>query len=112
MGDINIGRMTPLEWNMFVVVLSETEPEKIKNRIKEAYNDYYFQLSQDCFLISSPGKAQDVSIEIGLQDPSNDDKGIVFKLNGSYSGRHYNDVWNWLYQAEVRNGRGELEPNT
>ena len=105
-----LGRIAPIEWNLFIVVLREPNQE-IKTIIKENFSDRHYELAENSFLISSPGGVQEISMEIGLGDPSNDEaQGIVFKLNGSYSGRYYSAVWRWLYEAEKQRGEeAELE---
>lgn len=85
--------------NIFVVTLT-VENTEIEERIKEAYR--YYPLSDKCYLVSSDGISEQVANQIGLKGNERipDALGVVFKLNGAYSGYASKSIWEWLSDQE------------
>ena len=75
--------------------------QKIQQRIKAEYPDH-FKISDYCYLVSSNEISRDIALRIGLKgkDRIEDSLGIVFRLNGAYSGYYYKSAWEWIKQAE------------
>lgn len=97
---IRLGRSIPPtvdDHNIFAIILNTPNSEKIEKGIKETYPDYY-QISDNCFLVSSPQIADEVANTIKLKGPDRieETSGVVFKLNGSYAGYSYQSLWDWM----------------
>ena len=84
--------------NIFAVILISPN-EEIRDRIA-SYRHY--PISDTCYLVSSNEISEDIAIGIGLKGENrvSDALGIVFKLNGAYSGYSYKSVWEWIAQQE------------
>ncbi len=96
------------DWSTFVIILAETNQEAVKVKIANTYHDYC-RIADNCFLISSTEISDEVATSIGLKGTNRIEgaNGIVFKLNGSYSGYSYRTIWDWMDRAEARReGRG------
>ena len=78
------------------IVLSEENAE-VSERIKEKYPKHY-QLNSTFFLVRSDQITENVAIEIGIKgdDRINDALGVIFKLNGAFSGYASRALWDWL----------------
>lgn len=91
--------------NIFAITLTPRRGSeaKIQERIEEEYPDQnHFKISDICFLVSSYELSQSVAQRIGLKGENRveDSLGVVFRLNGAYSGYHYKSVWEWIKQFE------------
>ena len=84
--------------SIFCVVLGSPN-EKVSERI-QAYRNY--PISDRSYLLSSSEISGEIAKVIGLQgdDRIDDALGIVFKLNGAYSGYFTKSVWEWLSNEE------------
>ena len=88
---------------MFVVLLHEDEPEssnKLQQRIEEHFpgSDHY-KFSDLVYLVTGPRLVTEVKEKLGF----NEDRelyGAVLRLNGSFSGRSWMTMWDWLRAAE------------
>ena len=86
--------------SIFAVILTQ-ENEEITKKIEKAYptsrqlNDFVYLVEGDCL-------AEDVAIASGIKGDSQvkDASGIVFKLNGAYSGFAPRTIWEWLSRYE------------
>ena len=69
--------------------------------IQEKYPDHH-QVTETCYLVQTKDLTQDVAIKVGVKGPDRIDgaSGVVFKLNGAYSGFAARTLWEWLGQAE------------
>lgn len=79
-----------------------TQPNKeAAARIKEKYPDCH-QATDTSFLVQSREITQDVAVNAGIKGEGRveDAIGVVFKLNGAYSGFAPRAIWEWLGQAE------------
>ena len=70
-------------------------------RIKERYPGHH-QVTETCYVVQTKELTQDVAIKAGVKGPDrvDDASGVVFKLNGAYSGYAARTLWEWLGQAE------------
>ena len=87
---------------MPVHIVLLTQPNKeVVARIRKAYPDRH-QVTTTCFLVQSKQITQDIAINIGLKGEARVEGavGVVFKLNGAYSGYATRALWEWLSQAE------------
>lgn len=89
-----------LAMNIFAIVLSEDNPE-VAQRIGEEYPNSY-SLTKTFFLVQSNSIAEDVAVAAGIKGDRKIEnaRGVVFKLNGSYSGFTRSSLWDWLQQAQ------------
>ena len=86
--------------NIFAIVLSADNPMVVQ-RIKEEYPNAY-SLTSTFFLVQSNSIAEDVAIAAGIKgdEKVENARGVVFRLNGSYSGFTKSSLWDWLQQAQ------------
>ena len=86
--------------SIFAVVL-EDQNAKITQRIAEKYPDHYV-LNDTCFLVHDEGIANTVSESVGIKgdDRIQGGSGVVFKIDGSYSGRASRSLWDWIGKYE------------
>ena len=70
-------------------------------RIREKYPGNH-QVTEACYLVQTTDLTQDVAIKAGIKGPDRikGASGVVFKLNGAYSGFTARTLWEWLGQAE------------
>ena len=91
----------------FVVLLHDDKPElsaKLRAGIENRFaGSRHHKFSDDVYLVTGARSASDVFSALGLDD----DRGIhaaVLALSGSFSGRSWMNLWEWLRAAD----RGEL----
>ena len=84
----------------FSVVLNERDDE-VASRIAEAYPDHY-QISEVSFLVADDALTDTVATNVGIKGENKVDgaRGVVFKLNHTYSGYTSRSLWDWLEKAE------------
>lgn len=83
------------------IVLLTQPNQGVVRRIRQAYPSHH-QVTDSCYLVQSPQITQDVAVKVGIkgQDRVDGASGVVFKLNGAYSGYAPRALWEWLGQAE------------
>lgn len=86
--------------SIHIVLLTEPNDE-VAARIKEKYPECH-QVTDTGFLVQSREITQDVAMKAGIKGENRveDAGGVVFKLNGAYSGFASRALWEWLGQAE------------
>ena len=86
----------------FAIALNETNPD-IVERIEGKYPDHY-RITDTLFLITDDTIAEKVATTVGLKgdDRIESARGVVFKLNGAYSGYSARSLWDWLTTAEEK----------
>lgn len=88
----------------FVILLHEDEPlanEKLSASIEEKFPDSeHFKFSSHAYLVTGERLVSDVIERLGFDD---DDTlfAAVLRLNGSYSGRSWLKLWDWMQSAEA-----------
>lgn len=87
---------------VFAVVLNEPNGD-VARRVGGKYPNHY-KMNDTFFLVQGDGIAQSVSEAVGIKgdDRVEDARGVVFKINHSYSGFTSRALWDWLGQAEER----------
>lgn len=84
---------------MYAIVLDAPEPE-VEGRLKQHY-DNVFKHTDTFFLVV--GNVYDVSenvaVAAGIKGEQRRASGVVFRLNGSYSGFTKRTLWEWLNDA-------------
>ena len=88
--------------DIFILVLPE-KSEKTEKKIKTFYPKSYHQFSDTVFLISADTTTRSIANNTGVRDGSSSPSGVVFKLEGSYSGLANPSLWEWL-RKQVDNG--------
>ena len=87
----------------FAVLLHDDETEskeELTRRIEEAYpGDKHFKFSDGVYIVTGPRLVDDVAKTLGLHDEA-DRFGVVLRLNGSFSGRSWTNLWDWLRAAD------------
>lgn len=87
--------------SLFGVLLIENEPEvrqEIGKQIETKYNKA-FQVTENFYIVSTVDKStQKIAETLGIYGDSEEEAslGIVFRLNGSYSGFADGEIWDWL----------------
>ena len=86
--------------NLFAVVLTEGE-EKGANMLRTAYPKAY-SIAPNIFLVADDTLTVEVAKAAALtrEQEAEGVRGIVFRLNGSYTGYTRRSVWEWLEDAE------------
>ena len=87
----------------FAVILNEPNDEVVA-RLKEAYPEPdHLELNSNVYLLSGDLLIENVIERLGFKGENaiDDAVGIVLRLNGTYSGRNYRSVWDWLACAEA-----------
>lgn len=86
--------------SIHIVLLTEPHDDVVA-RIKEKYPDCH-QVTDTVFLVQTREITQDVAMKAGIKgnDRVEEAGGVVFKLNGAYSGYASRALWEWLGQAE------------
>ena len=87
--------------SVFAVVLNE-ENHDVAERIRSGYPNFSYRLTDTFFLVRSDTIPETVATAIGIKGDRRIEtaRGVVFKLNRSYSGFTARSLWDWLRQAE------------
>ena len=88
--------------NLFAVVLTEGQ-ESAAERLRSAYtNAQVYQLGQNVFIVADDSLTGEVAKAAALtrEQSGKGIRGVVFKLNGSYTGYTRQSLWEWLENAE------------
>ena len=85
---------------MHAIVLWDTNPH-VAARVAEKYPLHY-QVNDTFFLVRSSEIAEKVAIAAGIKGDKQvaDARGVVFRLNGVYSGYAPGSIWDWLTTEE------------
>ena len=86
--------------SIHIVLLTEPNAEVVA-RIEAKYPVRH-RVTDACHLVRSEQITQDVAIDVGIQGEHRVEgvTGVVFKLNGAYSGYAARALWEWLGEAE------------
>ena len=86
--------------SIHIVLLTKRNAD-VAARIQTAYPGHH-QVTDTCYLMQSQQITQDVAINVGIKGQNRVEGavGVVFKLNGAYSGYASRALWEWLGQAE------------
>ena len=82
---------------IFAVFVDDEISEKVSERIESVYAERNFRIDNNFFLVASDEMTDSVS-----ENLLNDEvdglfyTGVVFSLNGSYSGYETQSLWDWL----------------
>ena len=88
--------------DLFAVVLTEGQ-EAGAARLREAYPEtQIYPLGENVFIVSGDMLSSAVAKAAALTKEHADEgiRGVVFKLNGSYTGFTRQSLWEWLEKAE------------
>ena len=88
----------------FVVILHDDEPDAnkvLRERIKEGFpGDQHYEFSDTVHLITGVRLIEQIASKLGFEDEDDDEAlGVVLRLNGSYQGRSYSKLWDWMRAA-------------
>ena len=87
----------------FVVLLHDDEGEstdRLRSKIKEKFpGSEHFEFSEHTYLVTGPRLVTDVLDTLGLDDDETL-YAAVLRLNGSYSGRSWLKLWDWMQSTE------------
>ncbi len=87
----------------FLVLLHENEPEangKLRQQIEKKYpGSSHYKFSDHVYLVTGPRLVNEVQEALGFDE---DEKlyGAILRLNGSFSGRSWTKMWDWLKSTE------------
>ncbi len=90
---------------LFAVVLTD-EQEKGAAKIAASFEDSdVYRLGADTYVVAHKGLSRDVARCAGIfkdegETEPGEVSGVVFKLNGSYTGYANQDIWEWLEEAD------------
>lgn len=87
---------------IFAIALNEANPDVVE-RIEGKYPDHY-RITDTSFLVADDAIAEKVAMAVGIKgdDRIENARGVVFKLNGAYSGHSSRSLWDWLAFAEEK----------
>lgn len=88
---------------VFGVMLQAADPAVVA-RLMERYPQHY-KATDTFYLVASDELAQDIATTIGIRpderaETSTVTPGVVFRLNGLYSGYFSRSLWEWLSNYE------------
>ncbi len=86
--------------NLFAVVFTEGREKGFAN-LKDTHPKAY-RLTDTVALVAADALSGQVAKDAGLSrdEPDEEARGVVFKLNGSYTGYSRQTLWEWLEEAE------------
>ena len=89
---------------MFIAIFEEDIPSHILERATDIYGDGMMQISDRVLLIRAYGAdPAPISAVLNLSGESDSTlRGVVFNLYGSYSGRFYENLWQWLEETREK----------
>ncbi len=85
---------------IYCVILKQGDDDASKT-VEEAYPTSH-RLSPTVYLIDSEQTAREVAVRLGIrpikdgEQPTLGEGGVVFSINGQYSGFGPKEVWDWL----------------
>lgn len=81
---------------MYAIVLDGPEPD-VEARLKQRY-DNVFKHTDTLFLVvgNVSDVSENVAVAAGIKGEQQCASGVVFRLNGSYSGFTKRTLWEWL----------------
>ena len=87
--------------NIFIGIFEEPPNEDAMSEAKE-YFDGLYVIDDDTLLIHDKILDSPASVKkfFGLDEDSGTE-GVIFKLNGSYSGYYDSGLWEWMRQART-----------
>lgn len=90
--------------NLYAVIFDGKAPPGALEIANTVSRDEAFKISEGVFLVHSQIDDAGVLADMfGMEDRSRTPEfGVVFKLNGSYSGYFHNNLWEWLAEARER----------
>ena len=88
--------------NLFAVVLTDGQEDGAA-RLRSAYSEaQFYELGDNVFIVADDTLTSAVAKAAALTKDQADEgiRGVVFKLNGSYTGFTRQSLWEWLENAE------------
>jgi len=89
--------------NLFAVILTEGQ-KAAAARLREAYSEaQVYELDENVFIVSDDRFTGTVAKAAALtrEQAESGIRGVVFKLNGAYTGYTRQSLWEWLENAEA-----------
>ena len=88
---------------LFIASFHEDPPPGLLEKASKSFQSVY-PLSSNTWIIRANADSTDMLSDFLGMDVSTHPRtiGMVFKLNGSYSGYHYERLWDWLEEARER----------
>ncbi len=85
--------------NIYCAILKEPS-DSTDDYVEQEYPDSHYKLSDTVYLIDSDETARQVAVNLGIRPQRKGERadvgGVVFSLNGSYSGFTSKRLWAWL----------------
>lgn len=86
--------------NLYMVVMGSEIPSHVREAADSvSIGDAYLITNRSLLIRSSQEDPQQIKENLGI-DVNN--VGVVFKLNGSYSGAYFSNLWDWLRGSQSR----------
>ena len=88
--------------HLFLVVFEEAVASEAKEQAESTLlSNQIFLLAENTLLIQAPTSDPSLLTQmLGLFAEATEPKiGVIFKLNGTYSGYHRSNLWDWLKEA-------------
>ena len=88
----------------FVIMLhdDDTSNDELRSSIEKTYpGSSHYKFSDFVYLVTGPRLVSDITHDLGFDDDGNEKLyAAILRLNGSYSGRSWIKLWDWLQAAE------------
>ena len=82
---------------IFAIVLRNSN-EQVMQRVAQVYPDHYRLGASFAVVSSTSSLTETVATSVGIKGPGRiaDASGVVFRLQGTYSGHTDRELWDWL----------------
>lgn len=81
---------------MYAVALDQPEPA-VEGRLKQRYESVFKHTDSLYLVVGGVNDvSEDVAVAAGIKGDAREVNGVVFRLNGSYSGFTRQTLWEWL----------------
>ncbi len=81
---------------MYAIVLDAPEPE-VEARLKQHYGNVFKHTDTFLLVVGNVNDvSEDIAVAAGIKGERRRTSGVVFRLNGGYSGFTKRTLWEWL----------------
>ena len=85
---------------IYAVALDHPEP-KVEGRLKQRYESVFKHTDSFYLVVGHINDvSENVAVAAGIKGEQREFAGVVFRLNGSYSGFTKRTLWEWLKDAD------------
>ena len=86
---------------MYAVALDHPEPA-VESRLKQSYESVFKHTDSLYLVVGGVNDvSENVAVAAGIKGEGREFSGVVFRLNGSYSGFTRRTLWEWLKDVDA-----------